>query len=440
MNLKPITRRITRRVGAAGQWLTVLALSTPVLSCNLLDKGLEAIAPDKIETSTLETPSNAVLLVNSAVGNFECALGAFVVAGGLVSGELVESTATASRWPYDRRDVDATGDRDYQLNGCDDFNIGVYTPIQVARGTTERALELLQSWTDAQVPNRQALIAKAAAYAGYSRLLLGEQFCEAAVNVGPRMTSAQIFASAEEKFNTAITAAQAAGDNQILNMAYVGRARARLDQGNTAGAASDAALVTPGFVINATAEASPFRRQNRVNEQNNGDAGVSVAPAYRNVTATSTGGTQIQDPRVPVTFAGKNASDNRTPLYVQQKYPTTSSPIPIASYKEAQLIIAEVQGGQTAVNIINNLRAAAGLAPFASTSAPAIQAQVVEERRRELFLQGQRLYDMRRLNLPFDVAPGTSYSVVFPKGGNYGSERCLPLPDVEKLNNPNIGA
>ena len=439
MNFRATTNRIARSVSATGQWLTVLALSTPVLSCNLLDKGLAATAPDKIETSVLETPANAGLLVNSAIGNFQCALGAFVVVGGLMSGELVESTSTASRWPYDRRDVDPTGDRDYQLNACDDYALGVYTPIQVARGTTERALELLQGWTDAQVPNRQDLIAKAAAYAGYSRILLAEELCEAAINVGPKMTSAQILASAEEKFNTAITAAQAASDNQMLNMAYVGRARARLDQGNKAGAASDAALVTSGFVINASAETSPGRRQNRVNAQNQGAAAVSVAPAYRNVTATSTGGTQIADPRVSVTSAGKNGADNRTPLYYQQKYPTTAAPLPIAGYKEAQLIIAEVSGGQTAVNIINTFHAAAGLAPFASTDPATIQAQVVEERRRELFLEGQHLYDTRRLNLPFDVAPQTPYSVVTPKGGVYGTERCLPLPDVERLNNPNIG-
>jgi len=65
------------------------------------------------------------------------------------------------------------------------------------------------------------LIAKAAAYAGYSRILLGEGFCEAAINLGPKLTSAQVFASAEAVFTTAITAAQAAGDQQILNMAYV---------------------------------------------------------------------------------------------------------------------------------------------------------------------------------------------------------------------------
>jgi hypothetical protein len=250
------------------------------------------------------------------------------------------------------------------------------------------------------------------------------------------MTSAEIFASAETMFNTAITAAQAAGDQQILNMAYVGRARARLDQGNKAGATADAALVPAGFVINATSENAPTIRQNRIQVYNQGGL-VSVAPSYRNLTVASGSGT-VPDTRVAVTDAGKNGTDNRTPLFIQTKYPNSASPIPIASYKEAQLIVAEVAQGQTAVNIINNLRAAKGLPAFSSTDPVAIAAEVTEARRRELFLEGQHLYDVRRLNLPLDPAAGIPYSTVYLKGGNYGTERCFPVPDVERLNNPNF--
>jgi hypothetical protein len=354
----------------------------------------------------------------------------------MASGEFMDATPTAANWAFDRRDTDPTADTRYATNGCDAY--GIYTPIQVARGTADRALELLQGWTDAQVPNRQDLIAKAAAYAGYSRILLGEGFCEAAINLGPKLTSNDVFASAETMFTTAITAAQAAGDQQILNMAYVGRARARLDQGNKAGAAADAALVPAGFVINASSENAPTIRQNRVQTFNQAGL-VSVAPTYRNMTVTTGSGGQVPDTRVAVVYANKAGTDNRTPLYIQQKYATSTSPIPIASYKEAQLIIAEVQQGQTAVNIINNLRAAHGLPPFSSTDPTAIANEVINTRTRELFLEGQHFYDVRRLNLPLDPAAGIPYSTVYLKGGNYGSERCFPLPDVEKLNNPNIG-
>ncbi len=428
MNLTRLARRTGRAVGATGQWLTVIVLSAPAFGCSLLDKGLEATAPDKIETSGLETPANATLIVNSAIGNFECALGTYILDAGMMSGELMDATATAANWAFDRRDTDATADTRYATNDC--LSYGIYTPLQVARGTADRALVLLQGWTDAEVPNRQDLIAKAAAYDGYSTLLLGEAFCEAAVNLGPLLTSAQLFAAAEANFTTAIAAAQTAGNTQILNMAYVGRARARLDQGNKAGAATDAALVPAGFVIYATSENAPTRRQNRV--QTFSQAGVvSVGAAYRALTVD---GTAIPDTRVTVTNAGKAGTDNRTPLFIQTKYATSSTPIPIASYREAQLILAEAQGGQTAVNIINSLRSAAGLPTVSAVDINVIAS----ERARILFLEGQHLYDVRRLNLPLFPAAGTPYSTVYLKGGNYGSERCFPLPDVERLNNPNI--
>jgi hypothetical protein len=435
MNLTRFARKMTRATMTAGQWLTVVALSTPILGCNLLDKGLETVAPDKVELSVLEVPANAGLIVNSAIGNFECALGAYIVDAGMASGEFMDATATAANWAFDRRDTDATADTRYATNSCE--NYGIYTPIQIARGSADRALELLQGWTDAQVANRQDLIAKAAAYAGYSRILLGEGFCSAAISLGPELTSAEIFASAETMFTTAITAAQLAGDQQILNMAYVGRARARLDQGNKTGAAADAGLVPSGFVQNATAENAPTRRQNRIQTFNQSGL-VSVGASYRNLTVTNSSGGQVPDTRVTVTNAAKNGTDNRTPLYIQTKYATSTSPIPIASYKEAQLIVAEAAGGQTAVNIINALRTASGLPTFSSTDPVAIAAEVTEARRRELFLEGQHLYDVRRLNLPLDPVAGIPYSTVYLKGGNYGTERCFPLPDVERLNNPNI--
>lgn len=397
MNIARVAGSSGRAIGVAGQWLTAIMLTAPIVGCSLLDKGLEATAPDKIETSTLELPANAGLLVNSAIGNFECALGMYIVDAGMMSGELMDATPTAANWAFDRRDTDPTADTRYATNDCQTY--GIYTPIQVARGTADRSLQLLQGWTDAEVPGRQDLMAKAAAYDGYSILLLGEGFCEAAIDLGPLMTSAQMFAAAEAKFTTAITAAQAAGDSKILNMAYVGRARARLDQGNKNGAAADAALVPPGFVINATAENSPTRRQNRVFTFNQAGL-VSVAPVYRDGATSG----------VTVVYAGKNGTDNRTPLYIQTKYASSSSPIPIASYAEAQLIIAEAQGSQT----------------------------IAADRARVLFLEGQHLFDVRRLNLPLIPAAGIPYSTVYLKGGNYGSERCFPLPDVERLNNPNI--
>jgi len=423
-------QRHSARIARTKAWafLSIATLCTALACSNLLD----VKAPDAISTSSLENPVNALLLVQSTMGDFDCALGSYVVASGLMSGEFQETTLTASRWSYDRRDIDP-GETAYSTNDC--TSLGTYTPIETARFTADHALRLLEGWTDDQVPDRTNLIAHAAAFAGYSRILLGEGFCAAAIDLGPQLSSQQIFNLAIGKFDTAVAAAQASptnpihlSDGDILNLALVGRARAELDAGNPTAAAADAALVPSGFAYDATFDAATDFRTNRVFSENNGHS-VTVAPQYRN----------LDDPRVPVTDAGRLAGDEQTPLFLQGKYVDGSASILVGSYIEAQLILAEASGGPGAITILNSLRAQGGVAGTlpASSDPAVITADIAQERARWLWLQGTHLYDVRRLSLPLVPAPALPYSITYSKGGVYGSETCMPIPAVETNNNPN---
>ena len=412
----------------AWAFLSIATLCTALACSNLLD----VKAPDAINTGTLEDPVNAKLLVQSSIGDFNCALGSYIVASGLMSGELQETTLTASRWSYDRRDIDPN-ESAYATNDC--LSLGTYTPVQTARFTADHALGLLEGWTDDQVPDhRTNLIAHAATFGGYNRILLGEAFCTAAIDLGPQLTSNDIFNLAIGKFDTAVTAAQAdptntIGDGDILSLALLGRARAELDVGNTTAAAADAALVPVGFKFLATYDAATDQRVNRVFDENNGH-NVTVSPQYQTISHT--------DPRVQVTDAHRLAGDEQTPLFLQGKYADGSSSIVVGSYTEAQLILAEATGGSGAITILNSLRSAASLPPLASSSdAAVIKADIAQERARWLWLEGQHLYDVRRLSLPLIPAAGLSYSITYSKGGNYGSETCMPIPSAETNNNPN---
>lgn len=64
-----------------------------------------------------------------------------------------------------------------------------------------------------------------------------------------------------------------------------------------------------------------------------------------------------------------------------------------------------------------------------------VRAQLIEERRRELFLERHRLGDIIRFNITLSPPAGTPFPI---KGGVYGNQICFPLPDVERNNNPNI--
>jgi starch-binding outer membrane protein, SusD/RagB family len=412
-----------RRIGAA---VLLLAVAVLAVACNQLDRALTVESPSRLPAKNLENPGSAPLLVQSAGVDFSCALGSYDVAAGLMSGEFVETTETASRWIYDRR-VIVPSDGQYSTNTCE--ALGVYTPLSTARWTADNALTRLEGWSDVQVPNRVKLTAEAALYAGYSLILLGEGFCSATIDVGAEMTPTQLFTEAETRFTKAIAAAAMAGDSRLRYAALVGRARARIDRADKAGAAADALLVPVDFIFKLPSGESG-RTQNRVYDENNRSAGVTVAPLYRDVRYNG-----VPDPRVAVQDEGKNAQDAETRLFTEKKYTALDDSIIVATGTEAQLILAEAQGGANAVTIINNLHTRVGLAgDFASSDPATILAQIIEERRRELFVQGNRLYDVNRFNLALVPAPGLPY----PKGGSYGTQKCLPLPDVERLNNPNI--
>lgn len=410
-------RRVTRSAA-------LVLLGTGALTA--CDSLLEANAPSRILESTLLQSGNAAVIVSGVVADVECAFGNYVAAAGTIADEFSDSQANAAIWDLDRRTSNPATTL-YATGGCGGFG-GMYTPISVARFQADQALKLLNSWTDADVPGRNALIARAAAYSGYAHIMLGEGFCSAAVDLGPELTPAQVFALAEARFTTAISTAGVPDD--IRFMALVGRARARINQNKRADAAADATLVPNNFVFNARNTAAAGRAENRVFRVNNTNGTVTVDSSFRNLTV---GG--IADPRVAVADAGRGGSLVTIRLWSQNKYRGLADPIPMATWREALLIRAEVAGGQTAVGIINQLRARHSLPAFSSTDDAAILAQVQEERRRELFLEGHRLFDTIRFNVPLRPAPGA----VFPNGGGtYGTNKCLPLPDIERLNNPNI--
>jgi starch-binding outer membrane protein, SusD/RagB family len=275
------------------------------------------------------------------------------------------------------------------------------------------------------------------AYAGYAYLLLAEGMCTMTVDLGPEMTRAEVLAIAEQRFTDAIARASALSpvDNSLLNMARVGRARTRLNLGNLTGAAEDAILVPANFARNAEFSETVQARENRLYNLTVRNDYLSVAPAYQNLTVN--GSPTVADTRVRAQDMGRVGADNATRFWRQLKFTTSTSNLPIASWAEAQLIYAEAVGGQAGLDAINRVRASNNPAIPAFAGPPptgtAFRDLVLEERRRQLFSEGQRYGDMLRYNLPFQS--GTNR-----KGQSYSTLTCVPLPDVETRNNPNLAS
>src|SRR5947208_14979772 len=178
----------SHRVGAMGRARGLaLAVAGLALAAACYDAGkiLDQDAPSRVTASDLENPAYAQLLVNSAIGDFECALTQYIVATGLVGDELIDAQLAQVGWDYDRRTIFPSSGP-YGLFACGVTQVpALYTPLSVARFDADKILRLLQGWTDAQVTNRSSLIATAAVYAGYSLELLGEAMCSAAIDLGP---------------------------------------------------------------------------------------------------------------------------------------------------------------------------------------------------------------------------------------------------------------
>jgi hypothetical protein len=416
-------------VVCAGMLCLILAACHDITS-------LEQESPSRVKAEDLEKPENASLLVTSAVGDFECALNDYIVAAGAVSDELANSNLANILWDFDRRTIVPTL-ANYSTDACDDGNPTVYTVLSTARYDADKALSLLDGWTDEQVPDRTALIGVAATYAGYSLVLLGEGMCSAALDVGPELTPAQILSEAEARFTRAIDAATAAGDDQTLGLALLGRARARLDLGNKSGAGADAALVPAGFVATASRSSTKTQRENLIFTSLYRDLTFTVDVPFRDLTF---GG--VPDPRVTVADLGTTGADNATEIFAPAKYTSIDAPIVVGKWEEAQLILAEADlaagdvGG--AVTIINTLHTNAGLPAYGGGTPEEVLAQIIDERSRELFLEGQRLGDIIRYGVPLYPTPGTPFAVGAGTSGEYGTQVCFPLPTVERNNNPNI--
>jgi hypothetical protein len=427
-----------RARAGAGILLMSAMVVVSLVACDP-DKLLDVDSPSRIPAEILEAPENAELMVNSAIADFECALGAYIVVSGLIGEELKDGLQTADRWPYDRRSLTAA-DRRYQAFDCQ--SIGTYLPLQTARASADRVQRYLEQWTDAQVGsfNRMRGIGRMALLGGYSRIYLGEGFCTVAISYvfgsettyGGEISRDSVFKEAEAKFTQALAAVTSPTDS-IRQAALLGRARARLNLGNFAGAKADAGAVLPGFVYVATASATNSRRENRIWAQNNSNTDATFVDSATYVARN--------DPRIPVR---RDAGTTITgvPRWRQTKYVAANTPIPVARYEEALLIMAEADLALgnviAAVDTLNKVRARGNRGPLISIDPATIRAEIIEERRRELFLEGHHLGDIVRYNIALEPAPGQPYHVGGTYGPRTGRTAAMPLPNNERLNNPNV--
>jgi hypothetical protein len=433
----------------AGLRAAVVVLAAASVAACDLDTLLEVDLPGDVVDEALNDPALATVLATSVVADFECAWASYVAGTALISDQFIQASGNLNQRNWGTRRIDAS-DNSYATSGCQS-PYGMYSPLHIARFQAEDIFRRISSFPDEQVPDKTRHLATARVYGAYALVALGEGFCEVTVDMGPLMTRQDVLRLAEERFTEGLALATEAGNADLESLARIGRARARLNLEDFAGAIADASEVPPGYVKDASRDESANRRYNQLCANFTCpifSRSASVAPNYRDVQWEG-----VPDPRVHVITTNRVAGDNATThWYPADKATSRGEAVRLASYQEAQLIIAEsaARTGDltTARRIINELHAAADIPGYDSGNTATqddVIRQVIEERRRELFLEGgHRFNDHYRFRgtpyaVPYKGEPGSIHpDGVDHTGVPYGNTTCFALPDVERSSNPNL--
>src|SRR5580765_3296146 len=215
--------------------LLMLGLTT-ASACNSL---LDVSNPSSVPAGDLNDPLLMPTLEAAAIQTFQCGLVNYAATAGMLSGEFWSSNGFVNNHPWEWRGVTEIKANDGSCAyGRNSTFMGFYTPLQQARYQLENTFERTDKFSDTDVPTKAKILTEMRAYAGYAYLLLGEGMCSMAVDGGPEITKAQVWAMAKDRFTDAIARATALNDASLLGMARAGLARTNLDLGDMAGAAA----------------------------------------------------------------------------------------------------------------------------------------------------------------------------------------------------------
>ncbi len=381
--------------------------------------------PDTISGENVQGEGSFPARFIGTQSDFANAIDNGVLYGALFTDELSWGGSFVARQEIDLRNVPPSND----IAAAE-----LWTVLQISAKT---AADLLADIEEGLFPNlvpegvNSEEFARVALLSGYARTFLADLFCTVAFDgTGPELTSEEVYALAIQDFTAAIQASDA--EEQVRNAARVGRARAHLQLGDETNAAADAAEIPDGFVFQVQySGASPREENDNFNFTWNNER-LTVAESFHDLTID---GTSTPDPRVELFATGETGFNGSLPQVNPVKYNARSAPIRLATWEEAQFILAEIEGGDEARQILNDLRASRGIDdPITADEAPseeAVRDLIIEEKARTLFMEGQRLPDSRRYLEKFAVD-------VFPSGSQFGDQTCMPLPDLERDNNPDI--
>ena len=393
----------------------------------------------------------------------------YIPVGGLLTDEL--GSADISSASFAEND-DVLIDSRNLLEGSGTGPIDtLYSGLQQTRGQTEEARGLVEAYD----PDSTAIVGYLDLLQGYTEVYLADLFCSGVplstldyngnYTLKPGSTTQQVYADAAAQFDSAMTLA--VDSAHLLNAARVGEARAQLDLGNYAAAASVASQVPDGFTFAlrfstfSPATNLPGNSGNRNFSFGDFLSGASGAGTHVTMSNDEGGnGLPFRASNDPRTAWAVNGASGGFTLYRPKKYGSLlgTDSIVIASAVEARLIEAEValQAHDTAtwLHDLNALRtdstqafgvwnagtgAVKGLAPLTDPGTDSGRVDLTfRERAFWLYLTGERQGDLRRLIRQYGRDPNAVYPTGVYNGaaGSYGNDVTAPIPESGRGSKP----
>lgn len=450
MNAYSTARRLRRSLGA----FAVLA-TLPAAACSSVDNILEVTDPDIINPSDVSSPAGANAVRVGALSRF---IGATSGDNGGSSGETL--------WMYTGLFADEyrSGDTFNQRDQTDKRTITYenaniangYTYAHRARVSAIQAIAALAKYAPNTPP---AQVAELYLVQAYVENMLAEAFCsgvpfsvvtDGREEYGEQLNTTETFerALAHADSGLALITGTTAADLRVRHALAVVKGRILLNLERYGDAAQAVAAVPVSF---------RYEHEHSQTTRSNGAWAMNIS-GRRYTVSDGEGPNGIDfaganDPRLPVCTGGdaeclvygltnNKPFDSNLPItqQYQLKWPTRDARSAVVDGIEAKLILAEAQlagaAAGNALTTLNELRATVtGLDPLATASVDVL----FRERAFWLFGTGHRLGDLRRLVRQYDRPANTVYPVgAYFKGGEFGTQTSLPIPQAEE-NNPKVG-
>jgi starch-binding outer membrane protein, SusD/RagB family len=447
----------------------IVAGGLALTACNrsINDALLTAVDPDIINPSDVNSPDGAEGLRLGVVNRLTTMTGAAPAntegvwfMGGMLTDEWKSGDTFIQRDETDKRTIAL--DNSIVTAG--------YRYIHRARISANQAIDALRKYPPSNPVTANAYIAQMQFIRAYAEMLSAENFCNGQPfsdgSTGDILEGDPL--SVDEAFNRAIVSADSAigtiggaTDTLSTRMLYAARivkARALMGLGgapNYALAKAAVAGIPTSYAYNVYFSANTtsngiWSLNNNAKRYVVGDS-VDAMGLLKNAIPFKS----AKDPRVP-TSGTKNAFDSSTPFTQQLIWasagtpPGREDPIAVVSGIDARLIESEVALSQndavTWLGILNALRSGptvistgltvSGMVPLIDPVAPDARVSLqFREKAFWTFGRGERLGDMRRLVRQYKRPQNTVFPVGnFFKGGTYGADVNLPVPQAEQNN------